>query len=77
MNSTLSLHWMDKNWKCRGYAKHKHLIIDMDAKVYRLLENYGVPDFNRANIIEVVRKSDIYDYAKHLQSIGFKEELYD
>ena len=73
MNRTLSLHWMDKNWKSRGYAKHRHLIIDMDAKVYRQLENYGEPDFNRPNIIEVVRKSDIDDYVKHLQATGFRE----
>lgn len=73
MNNTFSLHWIDKNWKNRGYAKHRHLIVDTDARVYRQLENYGEPDFNKLNIIEVVRRSDIEDYIKHLQGVGFSE----
>ena len=73
MNNTFSLHWIDRNWKSRGYAKHRHLIIDTDAKVFRALENYAVPDLERMNAIEVKRKSDIDHYIKHLQAIGFKE----
>lgn len=73
INNTLSLHYLDKNWQKRGYANHIHLIIDFDAKVYRKLVNFGLPNFDRQNIIEVVRKSDIDDYVEHLKAFGFTE----
>ena len=73
MNNIFSLHWLDKNWRGRGYANHRHLIIDTDNRVYRFCVNYVMPNFNRPDTIEVVRKSDIDDYVKHLQAMGFSE----
>lgn len=72
-NNTLSLHYIDKNWQKRGYAKHIHLIIDYDKKVYRKVENYMLPDFTAYNHIEVKRKSDIEEYIQYLDFMGFKE----
>lgn len=70
--NTLSLHYIDKHWKHRGYANNVHLIVDFDHHVYRYLVNYGMPSFG-ANRIEVKRKSDIDDYVKYLKAYDFKE----
>ena len=70
--NTLSLHWLDKDWKRRGYAKNVHLIIDFDNHTYRYLVNFNIPSFG-ANRIEVKRQSDIDDYVKYLKAYDFKE----
>lgn len=72
--NTLSLHYIDKNWKRsgRGYANNVHLIIDFDNHRYRYIVNYSMPSFG-ANRIEVKRKSDIDDYVKYLKAYDFVE----
>lgn len=66
----LTLYWLDKNWKQRGVAHNFVLGVDMDAQVYATVTTCAIPQ-NRTSI-EVVRKSDITDYIKYLDAIGYK-----
>jgi hypothetical protein len=67
----LHLYWFDKNYKAKGVAHNYNMLIDMQARTYKLWTNtYG--DYHNSDSIEVVRKSDLIDYEKYLQSIGFK-----
>ncbi len=69
----LHLFWIDKNWKKTGNtANNYNLIVDMENKIYKVFINpyYG---YNRAEDIEIKKKSDIVNYTEHLKANGFKE----
>lgn len=68
----LHLFWLDKNWEERGYANNYNLIIDMEKKIYKVYIN-SFYAYDRAEDIEVVRKSDITDYIEYLKENGFTE----
>lgn len=65
----IHLFWIDKNWKRNGgVANNYNLIVDMENKTYKVFINH-----NRAEDIEVKKKSDIMDYVEYLKLNGFKE----
>lgn len=73
MRNKLHLYWLDKNWLNRGYSMNYNLVVDLEEKTFRTFTNsfYG---YNHPEDIEVVRKSDIYDYVTYLKECGFREE---
>ena len=67
------LFWIDKNWKRNGgVANNYNLIVDMENKTYKVFINPYYA-YNRAEDIEVKKKSDIMDYVEYLKLNGFKE----
>ena len=69
----IHLFWIDKNWKRNGGAANNYnLIVDMENKTYKVLINPYYA-YNRAEDIEVKKKSDIMDYVEYLKLNGFKE----
>lgn len=68
----IHLFWIDKNWKRNGVANNYNLIVDMGNKTYKVfIDPYYA--YNRAEDIEVKKKSDIMDYVEYLKLNGFKE----
>lgn len=68
----IHLFWNDKNWKRNGVANNYNLIVDMGNKTYKVfIDPYYA--YNRAEDIEVKKKSDIMDYVEYLKLNGFKE----
>lgn len=67
----ISLVWIDKKWKHKGIAENVWLNIYPDTKGYR---KFTTPFINTDanNTVEVVRKSDIDDMIKHLESKGYQ-----
>ncbi len=68
----LHLFWIDKRWQERGYANNYNLIINMENKIYKVYTN-SFYAYNRAEDIDVKKKSDITDYMEYLKENGFKE----
>jgi len=68
----LHLFWIDKRWQERGYANNYNLVVDMKNKIYKVYVNPFYA-YNRAEDIEVKKKSDITDYMKYLKENGFKK----
>jgi len=67
---TFHLYWLDKNWQERGCANHFNLLVHNDTKTY---ETYINPfyDYRSDMSVEVVRRSDITDFIRHLESEGY------
>lgn len=53
-------------------ANNYNLIVDMENKTYKVFINPYYA-YNRAEDIEVKKKSDIMDYVEYLKLNGFKE----
>ncbi len=68
----LHLFWIDKRRQERGCANNYNLIVNMENKIYKVYIN-SFYAYNRAEDIEVKKKSDITDYMKYLKENGFKE----
>lgn len=68
----LHLFWIDKNWKQRGYAKNYNLLVNLTMKSYTIFINSFFA-YEKAEDIEVKKKSDIIDYIKYLNENGFTE----
>ena len=68
----LHLFWIDKRWQERGYANNYNLIVDIEKKIYKVYVN-SFYAYNRAEDIEVKKKSDITDYIEYLKENGFEE----
>lgn len=61
----IHLFWIDKNWKRNGGVANNY-------KTYKVFINPYYA-YNRAEDIEVKKKSDIMDYVEYLKLNGFKE----
>lgn len=72
MLNELHLYWLDKNWQSRGVANHYNLIVYPDSKEYKVFVN-AFYDYRKPTDIEVKRKSDITDYIKYLDNLGYNE----
>ncbi len=68
----LHLFWIDKRWQERGYANNYNLIVNTENKIYKVYIN-SFYAYNRAEDIEVKKRSNITDYMKYLKENGFKE----
>ena len=72
--NTLCLWWYDKNWKAsgRGYGCNVVVWVDFDKKIFKVfytMANQG--GTTATNVIEVLRKTELIDYAKLLKARGF------
>lgn len=69
----IHLFWIDNKWKKAGdTANNYNLIVDMENKIYKVFINPYYA-YNRAEDIEVKKKSDIVDYVEYFKENGFKE----
>lgn len=71
MKAELVLYWLDKNWGGRGYGLNFYLNVDIEAKEFSMCTTSYCVYNSDGNCIQVVRKSDILNFAKYLKSRGY------
>ena len=67
---SIDLYYNEKNWKQRGYGNNIHLLVYYNLKKFRYLTNTKAEGMI-SNSVQVLRKGDIEDYVKDLESEGF------
>lgn len=67
---SIDLYYNDNNWKQRGEGINVHLIVYYNLKRFRYLINTKAEGMI-SNSVQVLRKGDIDEYVKDLESEGF------
>ena len=67
---SIDLYYNDNKWKQRGEGQNVHLLVYYNLKNFRYLTNTKAEGM-LSNSVQVLRKGDLEEYVKELESEGF------